>query len=298
MSAKAVHEPRRAWLDLPSAVSLLVVAIIVAAAIAAPVLTSHSPLDQDLLAINRPPNGEHWLGTDGLGRDVYARLLVGARVTLLVGTLGAALAFAIGAGLGLLSLVFGRITEAAFYAAIDLVRALPATLLGVLLIVALGSGITPVIVALGLAFAPLVALVARAAYRRETARDYVRAARSFGGGRLHLLAHHILPNLAGILVTQAAIVLPRCIVTESVLSFLGLGSSPDEPTWGRMIADASRYLEQAPHAILAPVMALVLLTIALSILGDRLRQLIDPNRSGRIEDDEAAAPANVPAGTP
>lgn len=271
----------------------LVITVVVAAALAAPLLATQSPLDQDLLAINRGPDAEHLLGTDNLGRDVYARLLFGARTTLVIGALGTLSAFALGAGLGLLSMAFGRVTETLLFSFIDLIRALPGTLLALLLVVALGSGPLPVIAALGLSFAPLVAYVARAAYRREVARDYVRAARSFGGGRLHLLSHHILPNLAGTLVTQVAIILPRSIVTESVLSFLGLGSSPDAPTWGRMIADASRFIEQAPHAILAPMAALLLITLSLSVAGDAVRRRLDPTRGGTGR----AAPAEpVPAG--
>jgi ABC-type dipeptide/oligopeptide/nickel transport system permease subunit len=120
--------------------------------------------------------------------------------------------------------------------------------------------------------------VARAIYRREAAKDYVTAARLFGGGPLHVLRLHFAPNLVGGLVTQAAILMPRCIVTESVLSFLGLGSSPDAPTWGRMVAEASRYIEVAPHAILAPVLAIILLTLSLSFVGDAVRLRLDPLR--------------------
>ena len=152
---------------------------------------------------------------------------------------GTAIAFAIGAGLGLIALSLGRWTEATLYAGIDLIRALPGTLLALLLIVGLGSGAGPLTIALGISFAPLVAYVARAAYHSEASREYVHAAASFGGGPLHILWRHILPNISGTLVTQVAIILPRCIVTESVLSFLGVGSSPDAPTWGRMIADST-----------------------------------------------------------
>ncbi|QCI68336.1 ABC transporter permease [Phreatobacter stygius] len=266
------------WPGTGLVLACAVIAVMVAAALAAPVIAIQSPLDQDLLAINRAPDGEHLLGTDNLGRDVFARLVVGARTTLAIGTLGTLFAFALGAGLGLLAMVFGRVTETMLFSVIDLIRALPGTLLALLLVVALGSGPAPVIAALGLSFAPLIAYVARAAYRREVARDYIRAARSFGGSRLHLLTRHILPNLAGTLVTQVAIILPRSIVTESVLSFLGLGSSPDAPTWGRMIADASRFIEQAPHAILCPMAALLLVTLSLSVIGGALRRRLDPTR--------------------
>lgn len=259
---------------LPAAILLVIVAV----ALAAPLIAPFDPLDQDLLALNQPPGPEHWLGTDHIGRDVFSRLVMGARTTLLVGLGGAFAAFVFGAGFGLIALSLGRVSEAILFGAIDLVRAMPGVLLALLLIVALGEGVGPVTIALGISFAPFFAYVARAIYHREAAKDYVAAARLFGGDPLHVLRVHLAPNLIGGLVTQAAILLPRCIVTESVLSFLGLGSSPDAPTWGRMVAEASRYIELAPHAILAPVLAIVLLTLSLSFFGDTVRRKLDPLR--------------------
>jgi peptide/nickel transport system permease protein len=260
-------------------VAIAVLTAITLIAVVAPWIAPYDPLDQDLLAINHAPDAAHWLGTDHVGRDVLSRAIAGTRTTLIVGLGGAAAAFLLGAVLGLVALALGRSCEAAVFAAIDLVRAMPNVLLALLLIVAFGSGLLPVAAALGISFAPFFAHVARAAYRREIAQDYVTSARIFGGGTLHVLSLHVLPNLAGALVTQAAILLPRCIVTESVLSFLGLGSSPDAPTWGRMIADASRHLEVAPHAVLAPVCALVALTLSLSLVGDGVRRALDPLRA-------------------
>jgi peptide/nickel transport system permease protein len=282
---------RRRW-PIGLVLSCAIVLLVVAAGLAAPWLTENSPLDQDLLQINKGPSADFPVGTDHLGRDVFARLVYGARSTLGISVAGTAIAFAIGAGLGLLALTFGRWPAAVLFTLIDLVRALPGTLLALLLIVGLGSGPGPLILALGISFAPLVAYVTRATYRREAARDYVQAAASFCGGRLHILKRHILPNIAGALVTQAAIILPRCIVTESVLSFLGVGSSPDAPTWGRMIADSSRFVERAPHAILVPLVALVLLTLSLSTIGNHLRRHLDPVRgeADRMP-EEGAQPA-------
>jgi peptide/nickel transport system permease protein len=264
------------------------VAIVALAGMAAPWLTGNSPLDQDLLALNKGPSAEYLLGTDHLGRDIWARLLYGARFTFGISMAGTLIAFLIGAGLGLIAMSLGRWTEGALYAGIDLIRALPGTLLALLLIVGLGSGTGPLIVALGISFAPLVAYVARAAFHREAVKDYAHAAASFGGGRMHVLKRHIMPNIIGALVTQVAIILPRCIVTESVLSFLGIGSSPDTPTWGRMIADSSRFIETAPHAIMIPVVALVILTVCLSILGNHLRRWLDPVREQAVEASEPA----------
>ena len=255
-----------------------IVLIIVVAAIFAPLIAPYDPLAQDLLNLNKGPSAAHLLGTDHLGRDVFSRLLMGGRTTLLVGIGGTLVAFVLGACCGLTALALGRIPEAIVFGAIDIVRAMPGILLALLLIVAIGAGTGPVLLALGLSYAPHFAYVARAAYKREAAQDYVRAAGLFGGGRLHVLTLHVLPNVMGGLITQAAIILPRCIVTESVLSFLGLGASPDAPTWGRMVSDASRYLEIAPHAILAPVIALIALTVSLLLVGDALRTHLDPLR--------------------
>lgn len=282
MSATDETAPTGARLALPIPTGVLIGAVLVLAivvtALIAPWIAPYDPLDQDLLSINAGPSREHWLGVDHLGRDVLSRLIMGARVTLAIGSGGVMIAFLIGGCLALLGLALGRISETLVFGAIDLARAMPGILLALLLIVALGSGAVPVAIALGISFAPLFAYVARAAYKREMAQDYVRAARIFGGGRQHVLGYHVLPNIAGGLVTQAAIILPRCIVTESVLSFFGLGSSPDAPTWGRMISDASRFIERAPHVIIPPVLALIALTVSLSLTGDYLRARLDPLR--------------------
>jgi ABC-type dipeptide/oligopeptide/nickel transport system permease subunit len=259
----------------------IIVVLMVAASLAAPLIVPFDPLAQDLLARNAPPGAVHWLGTDHIGRDVFSRLLTGGRITLAVGVGGCIAAFAVGGVLSLVGLALGRVAGGAVFAVIDLIRAMPGMLLPMLLIVAMEPGIVPVMIALGLSFAPLFAYVARAAWQRESTQDYVRAARGFGGGRLHVLRLHILPNVVGGLVTQAAIVLPRCVVTESVLSFLGLGTSPDAPTWGRMVADASRTVEAAPHAIVAPVLAIILLTTSLSLVGNGIRRRLDPLRHVR-----------------
>jgi len=295
-----IHQPNvrpagavRRWLQRQPISLLIALAILIpilAAVLFAPLLTGYSPLDQDLLARNQGPSAEHLLGTDHLGRDVFARLLDGGRTTLSVSITATILAFALGGGVGLFAITFGRISEAIVFGLLDLVRALPGTLMALLLIVALGSGVGPLILALGLSYSPLVAYVARAAYRREISREYVRAARTFGGGPVHVLWRHIVPNLVGALVTQAAIILPRCIVTESVLSFLGVGSSPDAPTWGRMISDASRTIQQAPHVLMMPLCALVVLTVCISVLGDHLRRWLDPVRDD-VADAEPAMTA-------
>lgn len=262
-----------------TAFPLAVVAAVVFAALFGPALLERDPLSQVLLDRNEGPSAHYWLGTDHLGRDVFSRLVTGARLSLLTGALGLLAALLFGGILGLLAAMARGPVELAFFGLIDLVRTMPGVLLALLLVVALGAGIGPVAIALGVTFAPFFAYIARATYARERAMTYVTAARTFGASERWILGWHILPNIAGALVTLSAIILPRCIVTESVLSFLGLGVEPDTPTWGRMIAQSARFLERNPVAVLAPVLTLSLFTLSLTMLGDRLRARFDPRRA-------------------
>jgi len=260
------------------ALGLAVLGFALLAGVFGPSLVPHDPLVQELAARNAPPDALHWLGRDHLGRDVLARLVAGTRISLAVALGATLLAVGLGAGLGLVAEALGRWPSFLVFGAFDMVRAMPSILLALTLMVALGIGIWPLILALGVAFAPHMALVARATWRREGSAGYVAAARVMGASSLATLWRHVLPNIAGALVTQAAIIMPRAITTESVLSFFGLGVSPETPSWGRMIAGASRYAESAPHAVLAPVLALCIATLGFALVGNRLRLALDPLR--------------------
>ncbi|BBK39047.1 amino acid ABC transporter permease [Allostella sp. ATCC 35155] len=255
----------------------LAAAVLLLAA-AGPELVANDPLAQSLELRNAGPSAAHPLGVDPLGRDMAARLAAGTRLSLAIALAGSAVALLLGAGVGLVAAVAGGWLRSVLMGLVDLVRTMPGVLLALVLMVALGNGAAPVILALGLAFAPIFALVAAATYRREMAAGYVQAALVLGSGRFALLRRHVLPNIVGALVTQAALVVPRAITTESVLSFLGLGVAPETPTWGRMIADGVPYIETAPHAALVPMMALSLVTVVCVLAGDRLRATLDPLR--------------------
>ena len=263
-------------LDGPARAGALLLAVVLVAGLAGPSLLAVDPLAQDLAARHQGPGPAYWLGTDGLGRDVLARLVAGTRVTLAVAAGATCVALVVGAGGALLALSLGRVAEALVFGVVDLVRAMPSILLALVLMIALGVGMPALVTALGLAYAPFFARIAHAAYRRERASGYVDAAWTMGVGRLATLRRHILPNVAGALITQAAIVLPRAITSESVLSFFGLGAEPSMPTWGRMIADAIPFVERAPLVLAVPVLALTLTTLATILLGDWLRRAVDP----------------------
>ena len=249
-------------------------------ALLAPFLTA-DPLAQNLAARNAPPAAAHLLGTDALGRDVLSRLGAGAGLSLILGFGAMTGSLLLGAGLGLASLAAGKTAEAALFAVFDLIRAMPSVLLALTLLMAIGNGLAPIILALSIAYAPMMAAVARGAWQREQQALYVAAATATGAPPWRILQRHILPNVAGALATQAAIVVPRAITTESVLSFFGLGVSPETPTWGRMIAAGAAYVETAPMPVLAPVIALSLTTLACALFGDRLRLALDPLRHAR-----------------
>jgi len=280
MSVDAALPSRRLPFSGPSPTAGLaytIVAVALVVSILGPWLTTQDPnlFSADLSV---PPSAEHWLGTDDQGQDVYSRLITGTRLSLLYGSGAALVAATLGAIAALLAMALGRIAETILFAIIDLIRALPGILFALACIVAFEPGVGPVILALGVSFAPNFALMTRATYLQQMARPYTAAAKVLGASRIRIAIVHVLPNIAGALITQFAIILPRCIVSESVLSFLGLGVSPETPTWGRMIAGSTPYLEEAPHAALAPIIALSLVTFALAIVGNTVRGRLDPSR--------------------
>jgi peptide/nickel transport system permease protein len=251
--------------------ALVVIGIAMLVAAVGPELLGVDPLAQNLRQRNMPPSATYWLGTDHLGRNILVRLVTGLRMSLVVAGLALVVAAGSGVFLGIVASAAGGISKSLFFGIVDLLRAMPGVLLALVLVAALGSGIGPVALAVGLTFAPIFALVAKEAFLRETGLPYISAVKELGAKPLRIAFGHLLPNIAGPIITQTAIIFPRCIVTESVMSFLGLGAAPDSATWGRMIAQASRYFEANPHAVMAPTLALATLTLAISVTGSAIR---------------------------
>jgi peptide/nickel transport system permease protein len=228
------------------------------------------PYVQNFLSRNQAPSAEHWFGTDVFGRDVLARITSGAWITLSVAAGATLVALLSGAGIALLACMVGGWFRTGVFAVFDLLRTLPAILMGLVIMTAVGAGTVAVIVAVGITFSPLFAYIAAGAYDRERVAGYTVAAKLLGGSQLWVLWRHVVPNIAGTLIVQIAIVIPRAITTESVLSFLGLGVAPDTPTWGRIIAAAADHAEQAPLNLALPVLCLAITTLALSVIGQRI----------------------------
>lgn len=268
---------RTARMPALTVVGIAIVSLFIGVALFGPLLTPHDPY-QFSIRMNEAPGADHWLGTDDQGHDVLSRLIAGTRLSLLFGAGAALIALMIGGVLSMVALSLGRVVETGVFSLFDLIRALPGILFALAFVAAFEPGALAVMVALGVSFSPMFAMITRATWRQQMARPYVAAARVLGASPMRISMVHVLPNILGALVTQFAIILPRCIVLESVMSFLGLGVSPETPTWGRMIANATQSTEAAPHAVLAPIIALSVATFGMALIGDALRRRFDPDR--------------------
>lgn len=239
--------------------------------------TPHDPTAQDIAARLRPPSPAHPFGTDHFGRDVLSMVMVGARASLSVALASTAIGLGLGAPLGLLAAATrGGVVDEALMRLNDLIFAFPALVLAILLAAVFGPGATGAVVAIGLFNIPVFARVARGAALSLWTRDYVLAARTAGKGGLAISTQHIAPNLANLLIVQVAIQVSLGVAAEAGLSYVGLGTQPPLPSWGRMLNDAQTLVGLAPWLAIFPGLAVALTVLGLNLLGDGLRDLIDP----------------------
>ncbi|MBY6265611.1 ABC transporter permease [Azospirillum sp. 412522] len=259
-------------LRLGAALTLLLVAVALLS-----LLWTPYPAEQvRVVARLRPPSADHWLGTDHFGRDVLSMIMVGARNSLAVGAAAVGLGLLGGVPLGLLAAALGRWGDEVVARLGDLVFAFPAVLTAILLTAALGAGAINVVVALALFNAAVLARVTRGAALAVWRRPFVGAALALGRGPLSATLVHVLPNIAGIVVVQATVLFAVAIVNEAALSYLGLGIQPPSPSWGKMLGDAQTHLFNAPLQAVFPGVAIALSVMGLTMLGDGLRDWLDP----------------------
>ena len=223
-----------------------------------------------------PSSAEHWLGTDHLGRDVLSRIMVGARTSLAVGMIAVSLGMSIGVALGAWAAARGGWVDEALSRASDLVFAFPAVLIAILITSVMGASAVNAILAIAIFNVPVFARVTRGASLAMWSRDFVRAAIALGRTPLGITLRHVLPNVASILIVQATIQFAVAILAEAGLSYLGLGAQPPTPSWGGMLRDAQTYIYQAPELAVWPGLAIALAVLGLNMLGDGLRDLLDP----------------------
>ncbi|HUG25629.1 ABC transporter permease [Piscinibacter sp.] len=254
---------------------LLVLMLLLAAALSF-VWTPHSAFEIDVPAKLQGPSASHWLGTDSLGRDIVSLLIVGSQNSIAVGVIAVGIGMGFGVSLGLLAAARRGWVEELVMRFSDFTFAFPALLSAIMLTAIYGPGLVTSIVAIGIFNIPVFARVTRAAANAVWSRDYVTASRACGKNQWHITFTHVLPNIASGLIVQATIQFATAILAEAALSYLGLGTQPPQPSWGRMLNEAQSMMFQAPQLAIWPGLAIALSVLGLNLMGDGLRDLLDP----------------------
>jgi peptide/nickel transport system permease protein len=269
---------RRRFLRRPFAIVGLVVALtFVLAAIFAPLVAPYSASATDFNALLKPPfTHGHLLGTDELGRDQLSRIIWGSRASIQAGVLSTTLAMVIAVPIGIVAGYYRGWIDPVIARLTDVLLAFPFLVLAVGLAAILGPSLTNATIALGLGAVPVLIRIARGEALALREEDYVRAAVANGAGDISILARHVLPNMLSTLIVQATVTIPAAIIGEAVLSFLGLGVQPPTPSWGVMLSDAQSYISQAPRLAIFPGIAVFLCSLSFNLLGDGLRDTLDP----------------------
>ena len=263
-----------------SATILVVIAVI---ALAANWIAPYGVNDVDVPDALQHPSGAHWFGTDELGRDVFSRVLVAIQASMRVATVSVAFAVVIGVTIGIVAGYRGGWLDTVFMRVVDVMFAFPVLLLALAVVAILGPGMTTTILAIGIVYTPIFARVARASTLSVRVEPYVSVSRTMGTGHVYILSRHILPNVAGPLVVQTSLSLAFAILAEAALSFLGLGIQPPQPSLGRMIFDSQGFVTMAWWMAVFPGAAIFVAVLAFNLLGDGLRDVLDPKQRTMIE---------------
>ena len=273
---------RLLWSNSNGLVGLAIVVVLVVIAILAALgLTPHPPLAQEAAIRFSPPSAGNWLGTDQFGRDIASRVMVGVFASLRVAVLAVAIAAVIGSVAGIAAGYFGGWTDRVIGRITDMLFAFPAILLALAVLAALGRGWVNTVIAVAIVYIPIFVRVARGPVLTVRELEFVKAGRVLGFGSGRLLFRHVFPNITAPLIVQIALALSWAILTESSLSFLGLGTQPPDPSLGLMVSDARTLVTRGWWLMAAPATAIVLAVVGLNLLGDGLRDVLDPTRSTR-----------------
>jgi peptide/nickel transport system permease protein len=281
--APAARSPALIALDRfrarPAAVlGFVIVAAFVLIAVAAPLVSPYDPIATSWSAIRKAPSWQHPMGTDENGRDVLSRVVFGARASLLAGVVSVLIAAGIGVPVGLLAGFTGGWVDGVVGRLVDAMLACPFLILAIALAAFLGPSLTNAMIAIGITAAPIFVRVARGATMDAATQDYVEAARATGNPPWRVAVRHVLPNIVPPVLVQATLAIAAAIIAEASLSFLGQGQQPPEPSWGSMLNSAQRFLSQAPWLAVFPGAAIFLAVLAFNLVGDGLRDALDPRR--------------------
>ncbi len=257
-------------------VGLAVLAAFVLLAVVAPWVTPYDPTAQSWMAVRKAPSGLHWFGTDEVGRDVLTRVVFGARASLMAGVISISIALTIGVPLGLAAGYVGGFLDALISRLADAMLACPFLILAIALAAFLGPSLGNAMIAIGITATPIFVRLTRGQVMAVKVEDYVEAARAVGNPRWRIALVHILPNILPALLVQATLSIAAAIIAEAALSFLGLGQQPPAPSWGSMLNAAQRFLVNAPWMALWPGLAIFASVLSFNLLGDGLRDALDP----------------------
>lgn len=275
-----ISQRQRAWRafrrNKPALVGAVMILLLLFVAIFAPLIAPYDPLTQSVINKFQPPSRAHWLGTDDYGRDVLSRIIWGTRVALQVGVLSVLIGAVIGITLGVTAGYFGGKIDAVLMRLVDIMLSFPDLITGLLVMAVLGAGKTKLILAIGLTIAPRFARIAYGPVLGLKEKEFVEAARAIGQSTPRIINKHILPNIAGEMIVLGSLWTASAIRLEASLSFIGLGVPPPTATWGQMIRDGTVRLADLPLLSLAPGTALLIAVFAFNLVGDGLRDVLDP----------------------
>ena len=270
----------RAWRRLlrrkSALFGLIIIVALVLVALLAPLIAPFDPTQQSWTTIRKPPSAQHWFGTDESGRDLLSRVMFGARASLLAGVVSISIALTLGVPVGLLAGYGGRWVDVLISRITDAMLAIPFLILAIALAAFLGPSLQNAMIAIGVTATPIFVRLTRGQVMAVKVEDYVEAARAVGNPPVRIAVKHILPNILPALIVQATISIATAIIAEASLSFLGLGQQPPAPSWGSMLNTAQRFLTNAPWMALWPGLAIFLAVLSFNILGDGLRDALDP----------------------
>lgn len=283
------------WSDSPTAillkqlvrspgalVGLMLVVLLLGSAALAPRLSARDPVDMDLINRLKPPGSDYWMGTDTFGRDIFTRLLYGGRISLLVGVVAVAVGGITGTLLGAVSGFYGSWVDHVIMRVLDALHSFPAILLAMAIIGALGPGLVNLMLAVSITSVPAFGRITRSAVLVVRELDYVQAARAVGVPPRQILWRHVFPNSLGPVIVTATLQVASAILAAASLSFLGMGIQPPTPEWGSMLAEGRGYIERAPWLTIFPGLAIVTAVIGFNLIGDALRDAMDPTLRGSI----------------
>ena len=278
--AKPASPWRRALRKLlqrkPAVVGLVIVVTFVALAFFAPWISPHDPVATSWGAIRKAPSAAHWFGTDEIGRDVLSRVIWGTRASLLAGVVSVSISLLLGVPIGLVAGFVGGVVDGFISRVTDAFLACPFLILAIALAAFLGPSLTNAMIAIGISATPIFVRLTRAQVLAVKVEDYVEAARALGNPHWRIAVRHVLPNVVPPLIVQATLALAAAVIAEASLSFLGLGQQPPAPSWGSMLNTARNYVDQAPWMAIWPGVSIFLLVLSFNLLGDGLRDALDP----------------------